>query len=180
MSEADKERLRDLIEASDPVMLFAGIRVAQEELGKRVDRRGLNSTPEEPVAIDLQRFAASLKTAWQAGETRPTHRRPYRRTKPYPKRPSMFEPHEAQIKAWLEAEPAIPAATVLQRLMDADPSHFRTRSLRMVQRVVKTWRADVMGRIILDGDWIKRAHANPSAAEGEIIRSITAPGNILR
>ena len=29
----------------------------------------------------------------------------------------MFEPHEAQIKAWLEAEPAIPAATVLQRLM---------------------------------------------------------------
>ncbi len=163
VSEADKERLRDLIEASDPVMLFTGIRVAQEELGKRVDRRGLNSTPEEPVAIDLQRFAASLKTAWRAGETRPTHRRPYRRTKPYPKRPSMFEPYESRIKAWLEAEPAIPAATVLQRLMDVDPSHFRTRSLRMVQKVVKTWRADVMGRIILDGDWIKRAHANPSA-----------------
>ncbi|QRM34524.1 hypothetical protein JO965_32945 (plasmid) [Microvirga sp. VF16] len=92
----------------------------------------------------------------------------------------MFEPYEAQIKAWLEAEPAIPAATVLQRLMDADPARFRTRSLRMVQRLVKVWRADVMGRIILDGDWIKRVHAYPSAAEGEIARSITTPGNILR
>ncbi|TGQ73918.1 transposase, partial [Mesorhizobium sp. M8A.F.Ca.ET.202.01.1.1] len=41
---------------------------------------------------------ANLKTAWKSGETRPTHRRPYRRTKPYPKRPSMYEPFEAQIK----------------------------------------------------------------------------------
>lgn len=180
VSEADKERLRDLIETSDPVMLFTGIRVAQEELGKRVDRRGLNSTPEEPVAIDLQRFAASLKTAWQAGETRPTHRRPYRRSKPYPKRPSMFEPYESQIKAWLEAEPAIPATTVHQRLMGADPARFRPRSLRMVQRVVKAWRADVMGRIILDGDWIKRVPVYPSAAGGEIVHSIATPGNILR
>lgn len=170
VSEADKERLRALIDAADPVMLFTGIRVAQEELGRRVDRRGLNAGPQEPIVIDLQRFATSLKTAWQAGETRATHRRPYRRVKPYPKRPSMFEPYEAQIKVWLEAEPAIPAATVLQRLMDADPARFRTRSLRMVQKVVKAWRADVMGRIILDGDWIKRAHANPSAAEGEIAR----------
>jgi hypothetical protein len=180
VSEADKERLRVLIDASDPVTLFTGIRVAQEELGRRVDRRGLNSRPEEPVAIDLPRFAANLETAWQAGETRPTHRRPYRRTKPYPKRPSMFEPFEAQIKAWLEAEPAIPAATVLQRLMGADPSRFRTRSLRMVQRIVKAWRADMMGRIILDGDWIKRVPVSPSAAEGEIVRSITLPSNILR
>jgi hypothetical protein len=37
-----------------------------------------------------------------------------------------------------------------------------------------------MGRIILDGDWIKRVHAYSSAAEGEIARSITTPGNILR
>ena len=92
----------------------------------------------------------------------------------------MFEPYEAQIKAWLEAEPAIPAATVLQRLMSADPSRFRPKSLRMVQRVVKAWRAEVMGRIILDGDWIKRVPAYPSAAGGEIAHSIATPGNILR
>ena len=34
----------------------------------------------------------------------------------------------------------------------------------MVQKVVKAWRAEVMGRIILDGDWIKRVPAYPSAA----------------
>jgi hypothetical protein len=180
VSEADKERLRGLMAASDPVMLFTGIRVAQEELGRRVDRRGLNGELEKPITIDLQRFTASLKTAWQAGETRPTHRRPYRRTKPYPKRPSIYEPYEAQIRAWLEAEPAIPAATVLQRLMGADPLRFRTKSLRMVQRVVKAWRAEVMGRIILDGDWIKRVPPSPDALEAEVTHSTTMPGNILR
>ena len=180
VSEADKERLRDLVRTADPVLLFTGIRVAQEELGKRVDRRGLNIRSEEPGAIDLQHFAASLKTAWQAGEIRPTHRRPYRRTKPYPKRPSMFEPYEAQIRAWLEAEPAISSATVLQRLMGADQSRFKKKSLRMVQKVVKAWRANLMGQTILDGDWITRVPATPSAAGGEIIPSITTPGNILR
>ncbi len=80
----------------------------------------------------------------------------------------MFEPYEAQIRAWLEAEPAIPSATVLQRLMAADPSRFTEKSLRMVQRVVKPWRADLMGRIILDGDWIKRIPASSPTVEREI------------
>jgi hypothetical protein len=35
VAEADKERLRALLETADPVLLFAGIRAAQEELGKR-------------------------------------------------------------------------------------------------------------------------------------------------
>ena len=132
------------------------------------------------LGVDFDNDSASLKTSWQAGETRPTHRRPYRRTKPYPKRPSMFEPYEVQIRAWLEAEPAIPAATVLERLMAADPSRFRKKSLRMVQRLVKAWRADLMGRIILDGDWIKRVPASPLTEGGESIHAITTPGNILR
>jgi hypothetical protein len=80
----------------------------------------------------------------------------------------MFEPYEAQIRAWLEAEPAIPSATVLQRLMDADPSRFTEKSLRMVQRVVKPWRADLMGRIILDGDWINRVPISSPTVEREI------------
>ncbi|UVK35759.1 hypothetical protein LHFGNBLO_005952 (plasmid) [Mesorhizobium sp. AR10] len=85
VAEADKQQLQAMMEAADPVLLFAGIRAAQEELGRRVDRRGLNAKIEKPAVIDLQRFAANLKTAWKSGETRPTHRRPYRRTKPYPK-----------------------------------------------------------------------------------------------
>ncbi|RWG87134.1 hypothetical protein [Mesorhizobium sp.] len=37
------------------------------------------------------------------------HRRPYRRTKPWPKRPSMYEPFEARIKEWLKQDPALSA-----------------------------------------------------------------------
>lgn len=143
------------METADPVLLFANIRASQEELGRRVDRHGLNAKIEEPAVIDLQRFAANLKTAWKSGETRPTHRRPYRRTKPYPKRPSMYEPFEAQIKAWLEEEPALSAASVLQRLTKIDPSRFQEMNLRMVQRVVKAWRVEMAGLIILDGGWMK-------------------------
>ncbi|MER8868108.1 hypothetical protein NKI19_31275 [Mesorhizobium sp. M0751] len=67
VAETDKERLQAMLETADPVMLFAGIRAAQEDLGRRVDGRGLNAKPEEPVAIGLKRFAASLRMAWQAG-----------------------------------------------------------------------------------------------------------------
>ncbi|ASY61038.1 Mobile element protein (plasmid) [Sinorhizobium sp. CCBAU 05631] len=66
VAEADKERLQAMLEREDPVMLFAGIRAAQEELGKRVDRRGLNAGTEEPLAIDLQRFTVSMAVkAWR-------------------------------------------------------------------------------------------------------------------
>ena len=45
------------------------------------------------------------------GERRPIHRRPYRRVKPIPKRPSMLDPHRSEIDAWLDAEPAMTAVT---------------------------------------------------------------------
>ncbi|WP_245485749.1 MULTISPECIES: hypothetical protein [unclassified Mesorhizobium] len=153
VAEVDKELLRAMVATADPVMLFTGIRAAQEDLGRRVDRRGGQATPQEPVVIDLQRFTATLKTAWQGGEVRPTHKRPYRRTKPYPKRPSMLEPYEAQILAWLEAEPTLSAALVLQRLMNIDQARFTTKSLRTVQIAVKAWREETAVEII-NGDWM--------------------------
>ena len=64
--------------------------------------------------------------------------------------------------------------------MVADPSRFTRKSLRMVQKVVKPWRAELMGRIILDGDWIKQVPVCPSAADKEMGHSITTPGNILQ
>jgi hypothetical protein len=45
----------------------------------------------------------------------------------------MLEPHEAQIRAWLAAEPILSAALVLQRLMNVDPTRFTNKSLRTVQ-----------------------------------------------
>lgn len=89
--------MRRLHAQADPVTLLAEIRAAQAELGERVDRRGQN--PVQPIAVDLGRFAASLRTAWQEGERRPTHRRLYRRRKPMPKRPSMLDDERDQILA---------------------------------------------------------------------------------
>ncbi|MER9319308.1 hypothetical protein NKI31_28120 [Mesorhizobium sp. M0659] len=54
VAEANKQQLQAMMETADPVLLFAGIRAAQEELGRRVDRRGLNAKIEEPAVIDLR------------------------------------------------------------------------------------------------------------------------------
>ncbi|SEI21495.1 Integrase core domain-containing protein [Rhizobium tibeticum] len=182
VAKADKKQLQAMLENSDPVLLFASLRAAQEELGRRVDRRGVNQKLEEPVVVDLQRFAASLKLAWKNGETRPTHRRPYRRTKPWPKRPSMYEPFEAQIKEWLKDEPALSAAGVLQRLTEIDPARFKAKNIRMVQRLVKAWRMEMAGLLILDGGWIKSLPASPAvAAAGDAgIPKPATFGNIYR
>ncbi|RVO69934.1 hypothetical protein [Sinorhizobium medicae] len=47
--------------------------------------------------------------------------------------PTMLGPYEAQIRSWLEAEPTLSAAVVLQRLMNVDQTRFTNKSLRTVQ-----------------------------------------------
>lgn len=180
VTELDKERLRTMMENADPVLLFAGIRAAQEELGRRIDRRGLHAKFEEPIVVDLQRFAANLKTAWKNGETRPTHRRPYRRTKPWPKRASMYEPFEAQIKSWLKEEPTLSAAGVLRRLTEIDPIRFTGKNIRMVQMRVKAWRMEMAGLVILDGGWIKSLPSAAAAADDTGTSASAVLGNIPR
>ena len=125
------------------------IRAAQTELGRRVDRRGIaRSAQDMPVVVDL---AAVVADARRHGERRDILRRPYRRTKPIPKRPSMFEPCRAEIEAWLDAEPAMTAVDVLARLRDRHPGHFTNTHLRTLQRLVKAWRADQATRIVHHG-----------------------------
>lgn len=150
VDEATKARLRHLMAQSDPVILLGEIRAAQAALGQRIDRRG-TAANDQPIAVDLDRLAASLKTAWQEGERRPTHRRPYRRRKPVPKRASMLADVADQIRAWLEGDPSISALEVLGRLKAAEPARFTDKHLRTVQRCVKIWRAEQARRIILDG-----------------------------
>ncbi|KSV69063.1 hypothetical protein N182_32965 [Sinorhizobium sp. GL2] len=79
----------------------------------------------------------------------------------------MLEPFEPQIRARLEAYPAVSAASVLERLISADPSRFTKKSLRTVQMAVKAWRFETAGQIILDGDWMKRAPLSSPAAADE-------------
>src|SRR5512132_2392333 len=150
VDEESKTRLRALYARADPVLLLAEVRAAQAVLGERVDRRGTQAMPAEPIVVDPDRFAASLKTAWREGERRATHRRPYRRRKPMPKRPSMLDAFHDQIRAWLDREPALTAVAVLARLKTTCPEPFTDRHLRTVQRAVKAWRAHQAHRIILE------------------------------
>ena len=134
------------------MILLAAIRAAQAELGERVDRRGVSPAP--PIKVDLSRFAASLKTAWQEGERRPTHRRPYRRRKPVPIRASVLDDVRDQMLAWLDREPAISGAAILERLKAAHPERFTDSHLRTIQRALKVWRGQQARRIILESSTV--------------------------
>jgi PAS domain S-box-containing protein len=150
VEDAEKAELRRLQAVSDPVVLIAGIRAAQAELGKRVDRRGLDGGREPEPSTDLDRFTAGLRIAWRAGEQRPTHRRPYRRRKPIPRRASMLDDLRGQIGAWLAEEPGLPAIAILERTKTLHPDHFTDKHARTVQRAVKQWRAEQAHRIITE------------------------------
>jgi hypothetical protein len=164
VAEEAKLRLQHVRAQADPVILLAEIRAAQAELGERVDRRGTQPAQPQPIIVDLDRFAAGLKTAWREGERRPIHRRPYRRRKPTPKRSSMLDDVQNQILTWLDHDPAISALEVLKRLKSAHPERFTDSHLRTVQRAVKAWRGHQARRIILESTIVMGAGRAPSAS----------------
>jgi hypothetical protein len=150
VDDASKDQLCRLQSVSDPVALIAEIRAAQAELGKRVDRRGLDGIREPEPAADLERFTAGLRIAWRSGEQRPIHRRPYRRRKPIPRRASMLDDLREPIGAWLSDNPGLPAIAILERIKTLHPDRFTDKHERTAQRAVKRWRAEQARRIITE------------------------------
>jgi hypothetical protein len=65
VSKAAKKRLRDQHRTLDPVALLAEIRAAQEELGSRIDRRGINHAA--PLGAS---FAKALVVGGKCSEAR--------------------------------------------------------------------------------------------------------------
>ena len=146
----DKARLRDMLANADPVLLLAEMRMSQAELGKRVDARGMGAgRGDAPAPIDLAQFTASLKVAWSEGEKRPTHKRRYVRVKPVV-RTSMLDAVRDQLLAWLEAQPALSAVDVLERLRGLHPDRFNADHLRTVQRFMKGQRAAMAREVLLE------------------------------
>jgi hypothetical protein len=94
-------------------------------------------TNEPTAPADLERFTTGLRIAWRQGEQRPTHRRPYRRRKPVPRRPSMLDDLHDQIRAWLAADPGVTATEILARVKALHPDRFTDKQARTVQRAVK-------------------------------------------
>jgi hypothetical protein len=149
LDEAFKRSLREIYRSLDPLALLAQMRHAQNELGKRVDRRaGVPGATPAPVRSDLVAFARELGDGWKLGEQRIIHRRRYVRRKPVPRRPSMLDPYIPEIEEWLAAAPHLSAVDLLSRLEARAPGRLGGHQLRTVQRLVKNWRSKISRQLI--------------------------------
>jgi len=143
ISSVAKAKLAQLLATADPVVLLTEIRAAQEELGRRVDQRGMGTLSGEPIESSGGPDVAPL--AARSGEQRAIHRRPYRRRQPVPRRAHMLDAYEDQARNWLKRQPGMTAVEILGRLQElAPPGTFTDKHLRTVQRALATWRADAI------------------------------------
>lgn len=136
--KAIKQRLRETYRTLDPVELLAEIRRCQEDLGQRIDARGIKVARRRPEACrsiptEIGDFARTLGTTTPdttdvaSIEPRATHRRPRRRYKTRIRMPSKLDPHLPSIEGWLAVEPDITALAIVRRLVEIDPSTFGDR-----------------------------------------------------
>ena len=103
ISEASKERLRAVLASLDPLRLLDEIRSMQRHIAG-LGRGEQAHTPPQRHA-DLERFLASLATAWMDGEVRPTHRAKPTAARYWRTRQDPFEEVWPKVLVWLESEP---------------------------------------------------------------------------
>src|SRR5437762_1616317 len=133
----------------DPVVLLSEIRAAQEELGRRIDRRGLVAASQVQLPIsNTADFAQTLGKSIKAGEPRGTHRRAKRKYKTRVRMPSKLDPHLAIIEGWLATEPQLTALAIVGRLAQRDADQFGPKQHSIVQRLLKALRNKAAERLI--------------------------------
>ena len=125
----------------DPVRLLSDIRQAQARLVEVADRPAMDAAPETS-APTLEQFLASLRTAWQQGEVRPTSRTP-EKAKRGRRRPDPFTAVTAEVRAWFDAEPWRTSRELFERLQATRPGTFPDGQLRTLQRRIKEWRREL-------------------------------------
>jgi len=144
-----KQRLRAQYRTLDPVMLLSDIRAAQEELGRRIDQRGLVAASQVQLPIsNTADFAQTLGKSIKAGEPRGTHRRAKGKYKTRVRMPSKLDPHLAIIEGWLAAEPQLTALAIVGRLAQRDADQFGPKQHSIVQRLLKGLRRKAAERLI--------------------------------
>ena len=144
-----KQRLRAQYRTLDPVVLLSEIRAAQEELGRRIDRRGLVAASQVQMPIsNTADFAQTLGKSIKAGEPRGTHRRAKGKYKTRVRMPSKLDPHLAIIEGWLATEPQLTALAIVGRLAQRDADQFGPKQHSIVQRLLKALRSKAAERII--------------------------------
>jgi len=138
-----KQLLERQMELLDPVMLLKQIREAQDMLMAFSENRS-----PETVAPDVSAFVKSLATAWRAGEVRPTHRQEAKPERWWRSRPDPFAAVWPVLLGWLEEKPDIEAKAMLKRLQSSGYGEFPDGQLRTLQRRVRTWRQQIVQRLV--------------------------------
>jgi hypothetical protein len=105
VSPETKEMLKEQMELLDPVLLLRHFRDTQDT----VMALSQNRTPEAVVAPDLSAFVSSLRTAWRAGEVRPTHRQEPKPGRWWRTRRDPFAEIWPVLLGWLEERPGMEA-----------------------------------------------------------------------
>ena len=146
IAEASKEKLRAVLASLDPLRLLDEIRTMQRHIAGLARGEQVHSPPHRDA--DLERFLASLATAWMEGEVRPTHKPKPRAERWWRTRPDPFEHVWPEILVWLESEPDRTAKELFGRLRSEHPGQFQPGQLRTLQRRVKVWRGMAARRLI--------------------------------
>jgi hypothetical protein len=142
-SEAVRRRVEAVHAGLDPVRLLREIRAAQQRLVEIADRLPADAgDAAAPAAPTLEQFLSGLRTAWQAGEVRPTSR-PKEKAKRGRRRPDPFATVTVQLREWFEAEPWRTSRELLERLQAEQPGVYPDGRLRTLQRRMKLWRREV-------------------------------------
>src|SRR3546814_1106178 len=124
-----------------PIYPLAGIfeheivplqKAAQQRLVEIADLPA-SALAEDVAPTSLDQFLMGLRTAWKAGEVRPTAKR----KPPVPRgrrRPDPLAAVTAQLRAWFDAEPWLTGRELLAKLQAEQPGHDTDGPLRTVQR----------------------------------------------
>ena len=137
-SEEARRQVTAMFASLDPVRLLQEIRAAQQQLVEVADRP-VTGESAAPTGPSLEQFLSGLRTAWQAGEVRPTSL-PKEKPKRGRRRPDPFAAVTVQLREWFADEPWQTSREFFDRLQAAHPGVYPDGQLRTLQRRLKLWR----------------------------------------
>lgn len=146
VSAEGKQQIREVFDGLDPVDLLRQIREAQRRLAS-LEISGEPVPPPAPEP-DTGAFVASLASAWQKGEIRPTHRKQGQKARTWRSRVDPYEKEWPLIQQWLLDLPDASAKELFLRLQDTVAKPFHPGQLRTLQRRIKAWRSEVARQLV--------------------------------
>ncbi len=135
VTNGNKDHLRQIFSALDPVELLSQIRLGQRTLAA-LETGGDSKTASETTQ-DLNRFVQSLSVIWRDGEVRPTHRKRFSGPRAWRTRVDPFENVWPVVEQWLSEQPDVTAKELFHRLQAQTSYSFEPGQLRTLQRRVK-------------------------------------------